>query len=61
MIEDTYAARIRQYWRERGYDVKVETVDSPGYGKAVRSNIVGGLPRDFKPTSAVIVDGKLIG
>ena len=64
--EEGYAVRVREYWRERGYDVDVSTREcrerpSTAPYRAVRPNLVSGLPRDFKRVSAIIVDGKLIG
>ena len=46
------ANTIRKYWAERGYVVAVRTVPISGNHErsvfAVRSDLVNGLPRDFK-------------
>ena len=65
MSHDTYtkegaeriATTVRDYWRERGYEVKVEVCDRNARFFAslrercftVRSNLVDGLPRDYDP------------
>ncbi len=46
---------LRDYWRERGYEVKVWLLQ-PNFPSrdtvvSVRSDMVGGLPKDFKGPS----------
>ena len=51
MNETECAARIRAYWKERGYDVnvRVETVKHLNHvGSYVRSDMVNGLPRSYR-------------
>lgn len=49
--------QIRKYWSERGYEVQADPIDC-GFHKAVRhirwavkTDLVGGLPKNFKKES----------
>lgn len=44
------AGRIRQFWRSLGYDVNV-TIERVGNWKFVRSDLVNGLPRNWRGMS----------
>jgi hypothetical protein len=60
MREEHYATLIRDYWRERGYNVSVDVRDYQVKTKghiyqAVRSDMIGGLPRGFKSPSEVAI------
>ena len=57
MSEETWVSRIREYWRQRGFDVEVGvrdvTENNPrGNGtihyRAIRSDMVNGLPRGYR-------------
>lgn len=56
MTEETYAARVRDYWRALGYQVDAEVRDIAWQSsatsiyryRATRSNLVNGLPRGYR-------------
>ncbi len=59
MREEHYATLIRDYWKTRGYNVSVDVRDYQVKAKghiyqAVRSDMIGGLPRGFKSPGEVI-------
>lgn len=49
---DALANSVAQFWKDRGYAVDVETVESKTYnGKTVyslRSNLTNGLPANYR-------------
>jgi len=56
MIEETWVSLIREYWRQRGYDVDVGVRQiaeqrrdgKPFHYPAIRSDMVNGLPRGYR-------------
>jgi hypothetical protein len=52
MNEEHYATRIREYWQQRGYEVKTWLALEPGAGYCLRSDMVNGLPRNYRDVNA---------
>jgi hypothetical protein len=54
MSEESHATAIRNYWKERGYtvDVTVRDITIGGHYRAVRSNMVNGLPHNYQRAAA---------
>lgn len=66
VLEENIANRIRNYWRERGYQINIEVHDIPVINKsgsphstyrAARSNMRYGLPSGYKELSLGIDPG----